>query len=667
MDRVEQYSRLMINQIIKYFGKEIEKVQDNVICIQDERTIAQLFNKSDDADVRYSYLFQLLGNECSILALHLCVAAYIFPEFYEALRKITGRGVTYKLACEICGNAGGESLPPSEAGEAFRRLVHIVRVEKERTNFLYSELYCDSRLVEYLRGEDSLSVSLKGMVYEGSCKRELYGVEKETAQLEKLIARAMDRNDALRFVQVAGEKGSGRRSIVLAAARRSDTRVIYVDYGLCRQRKEKTEELVGEAVREALLYDGFVCLHNIEYEDLKKEDFSGIFCMLHRLTDTFGIPVIICTLQDVQLSAVVDELILKINLDMRAFEKREALWRGLSLEHGVGLDTAAYASKYSLLPGQVVKIWEIAGYDIEPGMKSTELEKVLSNAAADVIELPDKGTIIKHKTSQRLSDLMLPDDAAGTLRMICAYARERYKVFSQWGMDRKYPYGKGMAALFVGGPGTGKTMAAGCIANELGLLLYKVDLSQIVDKYIGETEKKLEQVFTYAQKSNVVLFFDEADALFGKRSEVKDSKDKYANTEVSYILQRIEQYDGMVILATNLVKNMDEAFLRRMKYMVEFPMPDENIRYRIWKNSFPASVPVKEIDFEFLAGRVELAGGHIKNIILNAAFIAAGRDEAVGMGAILYAVKNEYYKLGRTLGRDFFGRYWDEVINIMES
>ena len=184
MDRVEQYSRLMINQIIKYFGKEIEKVQDNVICIQDERTIAQLFNNSDDADVRYSYLFQLLGNECSILALHLCVAAYIFPEFYEALRKATGRGVTYKLACEICGNAGGESLPPSEAGEAFRRLVHIVRVEKERTNFLYSELYCDSRLVEYLRGEDSLSVSLKGMVYEGSCKRELYGVEKETAQLE---------------------------------------------------------------------------------------------------------------------------------------------------------------------------------------------------------------------------------------------------------------------------------------------------------------------------------------------------------------------------------------------------------------------------------------------------------------------------------------------------
>lgn len=667
MDRVEQYSRLMINQIVKYFGKEIEKLQDNVICIQDERIIAQLFDKPDDVDVRYSYLFRLLGNECSILALHLCVAAYIFPEFYDALKKITGSGVTYKLACEICSNAGGESLSPSDSLEAFQNLVHIVRVENERRNFLYSELYCDSRLVEYLRGEDRLPVFLKGIVYEGSLKNEIYGVEKETAHLEKLIARAMDRGDALRFIQISGEKGSGRKSIVLAAAKRRDIRVIYVDYGLCMQRKEKTEELIAEAVREALLYDGLVCLYNIEYEDLKTEDLSGIFCMLHRLTDAFGLPVILCTLQDVQLSAMVDELVLKINLDMRAFEKREALWRGLSLKYGVELDTAVYASKYSLLPGQVVKLLEIAGYDIEPGMKSSELEEVLNRAAADVIELPDKGTIIKHKSSQQLSDLMLPDEAAAILKMICVYARERYRVFTGWGMDRKYPYGKGMAALFVGGPGTGKTMAAGCIANELGLPLYKVDLSQLVDKYIGETEKKLDQVFTYAQKSNVVLFFDEADALFGKRSEVKDSKDKYANTEVSYILQRIEQYDGMVILATNLVKNMDEAFLRRMKYMVEFPMPDEKIRYKIWKNGFPASVPVKELDFEFLAGRVELAGGHIKNIILNAVFIAAGRDEAVGMGAILYSVKNEYYKLGRTLGRDFFDRYWDDVISIMES
>ena len=143
-----------------------------------------------------------------------------------------------------------------------------------------------------------------------------------------------------------------------------------------------------------------------------------------------------------------------------------------------------------------------------------------------------------------------------------------------------------MTALFTGMPGTGKTMAAECIAGELGIPLYKVDLSQIVDKYIGETEKKLEKVFRYAQSANVILFFDEADALFGKRSEVKDSKDKYANTEVSYILQRIEQYDGMVILASNFIRNIDEAFMRRMKYVVEFEMPGSGIRKEIWKRSY---------------------------------------------------------------------------------
>jgi SpoVK/Ycf46/Vps4 family AAA+-type ATPase len=214
-----------------------------------------------------------------------------------------------------------------------------------------------------------------------------------------------------------------------------------------------------------------------------------------------------------------------------------------------------------------------------------------------------------------------------------------------------------MTALFAGTPGTGKTMAAGCIANELGLPLYRVDLSQVVDKYIGETEKKLEAVFKYAQSANVVLFFDEADALFGKRSEVKDAKDKYANTEVAFILQRIEQYSGMVILATNFINNIDEAFMRRMKYVVEFQMPEAAVRERIWRGSFSERVPQLDLDYEFLAEKIELSGGHIKNIVLNAAFLAAKDNSPVTMRHIIYCVQNEFIKLGKSVTADFFGEY----------
>lgn len=664
MDRVEQYSRLMINQLVKYFGREIEKVQNNVICVQDEQVISRLLDEADDVDMRYSYLFRLLEDECSIIALHLCVAQYIFPEFYSALKTLTGQGVTFKLACEICKKAGGKAVSPDRQYEAFERFTHIVKIDSEKTNYMYSELYCDSRLAEYLRGSDRMSKTLLKVAYRGFGGRRLYGVEKEIDRISILVEKLVDRSDGLRFIQVAGEEGSGRKSVVLEAAKRLEVTVVYVDYGMCL--KMDTEKLLLEAAREALLYDGVLCLHNIEHEDMKREDLRELFSALHRVTDTFLIPVIICTLPQIQLQTAADDIVLKCELDMRSFDKREAVWRGLAAEQGVELDTEEYASKYSLLPGQLVKLWRTAEYSLTADIGSDELKNVIGTAAAQVIDFPEKGTIAQHRTEQSLEDLVLPEAAVKSLRVICAYSKERAKVFGKWKLERKYPYGRGMAALFVGGPGTGKTMAAGCIANELGIPLYKVDLSQIVDKYIGETEKRLEQVFSYAQKSNVILFFDEADALFGKRSEVKDSKDKYANTEVSYILQRIEQYDGMVILATNLVKNMDEAFLRRMKYMVEFPMPDEDIRLRIWKGSFSDEAPVAGLDYEFLARKIELAGGHIKNVVLNAAFIAAERGESIGMGALLYAAANEYYKLGRTVGKDFFEKYYEAVKAIME-
>jgi SpoVK/Ycf46/Vps4 family AAA+-type ATPase len=207
--------------------------------------------------------------------------------------------------------------------------------------------------------------------------------------------------------------------------------------------------------------------------------------------------------------------------------------------------------------------------------------------------------------------------------------------------------------LFSGPPGTGKTMAAEVMAHELQLDLYKIDLSGVVSKYIGETEKNLAGIFNEAETANAILFFDEADALFGKRTEVTDAHDRYANIETSFLLQKMEEYEGVVILATNFLKNMDEAFMRRIRFILEFPFPDEESRFRIWKTHFPEEAPLSpEIDYEFLAKKLQVAGGNIRNIVLNAAFIAARNGGIIEMNHILSGAKREFEKIGKLWNED---------------
>jgi SpoVK/Ycf46/Vps4 family AAA+-type ATPase len=226
--------------------------------------------------------------------------------------------------------------------------------------------------------------------------------------------------------------------------------------------------------------------------------------------------------------------------------------------------------------------------------------------------------------------------------------RLRARVYGSWGFAAQGARGLGLSALFAGPSGTGKTLAAEALAHELRLDLYRIDLSATVSKWIGETEKNLRRLFDAAEDAGAVLLFDEADALFGKRSEVKDSHDRYANVEVSYLLQRVETYRGLAILTTNLKSALDTAFLRRIRFVVNFPFPDATLRDAIWRGVFPAATPTAGLQFERLA-QLNVAGGNIRNIALQAAFLAAGEDEAVGMRHILYAARAEYAKLERTL------------------
>nr|HRJ41990.1 ATP-binding protein [Caldilineaceae bacterium] len=247
-------------------------------------------------------------------------------------------------------------------------------------------------------------------------------------------------------------------------------------------------------------------------------------------------------------------------------------------------------------------------------------------------------------------DLVLPEDQKSMLQEMVQTVKGRGVVMEEWGVGRKLKASAGVTVLFAGPPGTGKTMAAEVITKDLGLDLYKLDLSMVVSKYIGETEKNLGKIFDEAQSSSAVLFFDEADAIFGKRSEVKDSHDRYANMEVSYLLQRMEEYDGVTILATNLRANMDEAFTRRMQFIVDFPFPDEEERLHIWQTLFPEDLPQSaDIDLALFASRFKLAGGSIRNIIVGAAYLAAANDGQVTMNHLLHSPRREMQKMGRLI------------------
>ncbi|WP_293103273.1 ATP-binding protein, partial [Moorena sp. SIO3I6] len=245
-------------------------------------------------------------------------------------------------------------------------------------------------------------------------------------------------------------------------------------------------------------------------------------------------------------------------------------------------------------------------------------------------------------------DLVLPTPQRLLLSDIATHLRHQYKVYQQWGFAQKGDRGLGISALFYGASGTGKTMAAEVLAQEFRLDLYRIDLSRVVSKYIGETEKNLRRIFDAAETGSAILLFDEADALFGKRTQVQDSHDRHANIEVSYLLQRMEAYQGLAILTTNFQSALDSAFSRRIRFVVEFPFPQAEIRTQIWQRIFPAMTPTLNLNYQKL-GQLNVAGGNIRNIALNAAFLAAAADEAVNMEHIYEATKREYLKLKKML------------------
>lgn len=303
----------------------------------------------------------------------------------------------------------------------------------------------------------------------------------------------------------------------------------------------------------------------------------------------------------------------------------------------------ALAARFRLTPAQ------ISSAVTDALLRSSERPQAADFVAAARHQSRHALASVANKIEPRATwdDIVLPADAIAQLRELCDRVDQRDRVFDDWGLGRKLSRGRGTTVLFSGGSGTGKTMAAEVIANALELELYRIDLARVVSKYIGETEKNLERVFAAAEKSNAILFFDEAEALFGKRSEVKDSHDRYANIEIAYLLQKMEDHEGLTILATNMADALDEAMARRLAFHVYFPFPDESARVRLWERAWPAETPVaSDVDRCSLARELRLSGGGIRNVALGAAFLAAGNGSVVEAGHIRHAVRREQQKSG---------------------
>lgn len=327
--------------------------------------------------------------------------------------------------------------------------------------------------------------------------------------------------------------------------------------------------------------------------------------------------------------------------------QRLAWWRAEAANAGLGLsqdETATLASRFRAGRSDIAAACIEAAASTGATTFPTVLRALHTRLGRDLA-----GFARRLQGTQGWDDLILPDAQMHQLRDLCDQVAQRHKVQESWGFGAGSGLGRGITALFSGPSGTGKTMAAGIVARALHLAVWRIDLSQTVSKFIGETEKNLDRIFAAAERADAVLFFDEADSLFGKRSEVKDAHDRYANLEVGYLLQKTEEYEGLAILATNLRHHLDEAFLRRLGMVIEFPFPDEEQRRRIWQVVFPSGAPLDpDIDTETLARDIRVTGGSIRTIAVNAAYMAAAEGSAIAQRHILRAAQAEYVKLGRS-------------------
>lgn len=536
--------------------------------------------------------------------------------------------------------------------------------EGDTVPLLAHYLQLDGQIIRFLLGEQTLDPRLSS--FSQLHQPEIYGCtllpDELVRPLHNLIKAALDDHQPLR-IYLQGPSSTQALNVAECITAKADSPLLVVDLAKTLQADLAYSWLPTVICREAWLQDAILFLSNAE--PLLNNDNRDNFEVFTAALAAFAGVVIIAGNEPWRPSEQTTLGMITIPLTMPGFEERAQTWRAHLTAACIWLDDddiARLAGRFQLDSRQIAEAAAAALNQrrltdaATDGAYQTSLPTLteLSHAARaqsghDLVQLSRKITPI-----YEWQDIILPEDTRAQLREMCQRVDWGHRVLDDWGFKQKLSQGKGLNALFVGPSGTGKTMAAEIMANELSLDLYKIDLSGVVSKYIGETEKNLDRVFQAAQRANAILFFDEADALFGKRSEVRDSHDRYANIEISYLLQKMEEHDGITILATNLRQNLDEAFVRRVAFTVHFPFPNDESRLRIWQSVWPnEKLLADDVDLAYLAQNFRLSGGNIRNVALAAAFLAANSTEtahgAITLAHILCAIRREYQKMGKVL------------------
>jgi ATPase family associated with various cellular activities (AAA) len=560
----------------------------------------------------------------------LLAGVEMHPELNEKCAQITGQPrtpVNFSLAMSVLSDPHWSALAPSSPLRRFRL------IEMESGYGLTSApLRVDERILHYIAGLNELDERLAPVLRR---KPKPEWITEEHFALATETIRPLDDGDAgNRVIHLRGDDPDGQESVAAILAHSAGLELMVMRIENTPASGPEMEQFLHLWMRESLLIPALLLL---------QWGADSPNTAASQLAERISGPLFICTRNSIRLHRPAERY--EVNKPGPAAQKQ--LWKTALQDSGNNLAALLdeIAEQFHFSAETIVAIRDsVRARDHDPINLAERLWSACRSHSRNQLDTMAERIL----TCATWDDLILPEQQLETLHQLVSQSRHRLTVYETWGFAAKGRRGLGICALFSGPSGTGKTLAAEVLAHELELDLYRIDLSAVVSKYIGETEKNLKQVFDAAECGGVVLLFDEADALFGKRADVKDSHDRYANIEVSYLLQRMENFQGLAILTTNLKSALDQAFQRRLRFCVEFPFPDAAHRQAIWRRVFPAQTPTDGLRMERLAA-LNVSGGNIRNIAMNAAFLAAANSEPVGMGRILKATQIEAVKLERPI------------------
>lgn len=520
----------------------------------------------------------------------------------------------------------------------------------------------DKRMIDFLFGKNPMRLDEN---YIRFFKMLTDGKELDPIMANEGLLEAMEISygEGVRIFSYFGDEGSGRKFFVKHFCQKQGLQGISIN---CKKLFVYDYQFVDKAIwavtRECILTNACCVLDELTFHEEEKDKFYGYMDLAFGKLTAQNLTVFAISREKLQMKEITKDEFTELELPTPSNQEREECWKYFAQGYGLEaeVELPEMATKFLFTPGKIKAALKHAR-----SLATMQKDILISRGtlfqgcyAQMSSELTQKAT--KVKANFGFEDIVMNKDQRETLEHAIDQMNFRKKVYDNWNYTQKYPYGRGLSILLFGAPGTGKSMCAQVIAHELNLELYRVDLSKVIDKYVGETEKSISMIFREAKKCNVVLFFDECDTLFAKRSDDGGSNQSSNNNKTALLLQEVEAYDGVSVLATNYKHNIDPAFFRRMKYIVEFQFPDVDTREMLWRTTIPKGTPLGEdVDIRFLAERFEFVGGNIKNCILNAAFLAAadGDGQEVCMKHYLQAVRYEFIKVGKVFTRADFEPY----------